>query len=95
MTEEELIRNMGNIIYKHQGGFVAINPIPIPIHTKEYCMGIARELVVLIREAGWRKKPIIDIKLSDDLKYWRAERPDEWTMDRFIKKAEELEEDPK
>lgn len=31
------------------------------------------------------------LKLSDDLKYWRAERPDEWIMDRFIKKAELLE----
>ena len=28
--------------------------------------------------------------LSEDLKYWRAERPDEWTMDRFIKSAENL-----
>lgn len=31
------------------------------------------------------------ISLSEDLKYWRAERPDEWTMDRFIGKAEALE----
>jgi hypothetical protein len=31
------------------------------------------------------------LKLSEDLKKWRAERPDEWTMDRFIEKAEELE----
>lgn len=30
-------------------------------------------------------------KLSDDLKYWRAERPYEWTMDEFISKAEKLE----
>jgi hypothetical protein len=30
-------------------------------------------------------------KLSYDLRYWRAERPDEWTMDRFIRKAEALE----
>ena len=29
--------------------------------------------------------------LSDDLAYWRAERPDEWTMDRFIAHAELLE----
>jgi hypothetical protein len=29
--------------------------------------------------------------LSEDLKYWRAERPDEWIMDRFIRKAENLE----
>ena len=33
-----------------------------------------------------------DLKLSDDLKYWRAERPDEWIMDRFILKAKELEQ---
>ena len=32
-----------------------------------------------------------DIKLSDDLKYWRAERPDEWTMDDFVRKARKLE----
>jgi len=31
------------------------------------------------------------IKLSDDLKFWRAERPDEWTMDRFIREADKLE----
>jgi len=30
-------------------------------------------------------------KLSDDLKYWRAERPDEWTMDEFIRKAGKME----
>lgn len=30
------------------------------------------------------------IHLSEDLKYWRAEQPDEWIMDRFIKKAEAL-----
>ena len=30
-------------------------------------------------------------KLSDDLKIWRAERPDERHMDRFIKKAEAME----
>ena len=29
--------------------------------------------------------------MSEDLKHWRAERPDEWTMDRFIGKAEALE----
>lgn len=33
------------------------------------------------------------IKLSDDIKYWRAERPDEWVMDRFIKTSEQLESD--
>ena len=31
------------------------------------------------------------MKLSDDLKKWRADRPDEWTMDRFIEKAKALE----
>jgi hypothetical protein len=30
--------------------------------------------------------------LSEDLKHWRAERPDEWTMDDFIRKAKALEE---
>ena len=30
--------------------------------------------------------------LSEDLKYWRAERPDEWTMDDFIRKAQMVEE---
>jgi hypothetical protein len=29
--------------------------------------------------------------LSEHLKSWRAERPDEWTMDEFIRKAERLE----
>jgi hypothetical protein len=27
-----------------------------------------------------------EIPLSEDLEWWRAERPDEWIMDRFIKK---------
>lgn len=31
------------------------------------------------------------MKLSEDIKKWRADRPDEYTMDRFIKKAEALE----
>ncbi len=31
------------------------------------------------------------IKLSEDIKYWRAERPDEWTMDEFIRAAQKLE----
>lgn len=31
------------------------------------------------------------MKLSDDLQYWRAERPDEWTMDEFIRKAKRME----
>ena len=33
-------------------------------------------------------------KLSEDLKDWRAERPDEYTMDRFIRLAEKLEKPP-
>jgi hypothetical protein len=28
--------------------------------------------------------------LTEQLKYWRAERPDEWIMDDFIRKAEKL-----
>ena len=32
-------------------------------------------------------------KLSEGLKMWRAERPDEWIMDRFIKGAEGLEQE--
>ena len=31
------------------------------------------------------------MKLSEDLKLNRAERPDEWTMDRFIRSAIQLE----
>lgn len=31
--------------------------------------------------------------LSEDLQFWRAERPDEWTMDNFIQKATSLEEE--
>jgi CII-binding regulator of phage lambda lysogenization HflD len=31
--------------------------------------------------------------LVEDLKYWRSERPDEWTMDRFISKAMKLEQE--
>lgn len=31
------------------------------------------------------------IPLSDQLKKWRAQRPDEWRMDEFIKEAEHLE----
>lgn len=33
------------------------------------------------------------MKLSDKLRQWRADRPDEWTMDEFIRMAEELERD--
>jgi len=29
--------------------------------------------------------------LSKKLQYWRAERPDEWTMDEFIRDAGKLE----
>lgn len=31
------------------------------------------------------------MKLSENLKYWRAERPSEWIMDEFIKQAEKIE----
>lgn len=31
------------------------------------------------------------MKLSEDLEKWRAERPDEWTMDRFISRANDIE----
>ena len=31
--------------------------------------------------------------LVEDLKYWRSEKPDEWTMDRFISKAMKLEQE--
>lgn len=31
--------------------------------------------------------------LVEQLKFWRAERPDEWTMDEFIRDAEKLEQD--
>ena len=30
-------------------------------------------------------------RLSDKLRFWRAERPDEWTMDEFIRDAQILE----
>jgi len=33
------------------------------------------------------------MKLSERLKSWRAERPDEWTMDEFIRLAEVLEKE--
>jgi serine phosphatase RsbU (regulator of sigma subunit) len=35
------------------------------------------------------------MKLSEQLRKWRAERPDEWTMDRFIALAEHLESEAK
>lgn len=31
------------------------------------------------------------MKLSEELKTLRADRPDEWTMDRLVRKAELLE----
>lgn len=31
-------------------------------------------------------------RLSEQLKDWRADRPDEWKMDGFIRKAKALEE---
>jgi hypothetical protein len=31
-------------------------------------------------------------KLSEKLAYWRAERPDEWIMDEFIREAKKLED---
>ena len=31
-------------------------------------------------------------KLSEQLRYWRAERPDEWKMDEFIRQAKDLED---
>ena len=35
----------------------------------------------------------IEKSLQEDLKFWRAERPDEWKMDEFIRKAKALEEE--
>ena len=35
--------------------------------------------------------PINGKSFSDDLKFWRAEKPDEWVMDRFIREAARLE----
>ena len=31
------------------------------------------------------------VRLSEDIKKWRSERPDEWTMDRFYLEALRLE----
>lgn len=31
-------------------------------------------------------------KLSEQMQYWRAERPDEWKMDEFIRQAKKLED---
>ena len=31
------------------------------------------------------------MRLSEDIKKWRSERPDEWTMDRFYLEALRLE----
>lgn len=32
----------------------------------------------------------VEGKLANSLQYWRAERPDEWTMDDFIRDAQKL-----
>ncbi len=32
-----------------------------------------------------------EVILSENLRYWRAERPDEWKMDDFIREADKLE----
>ena len=32
-------------------------------------------------------------KLSDDLQFWRADRPSEWKMDDFIRAAKKLEDE--
>jgi len=32
-------------------------------------------------------------KLSEEIKKWRADRPDEWIMDEFIRKAKLLEDE--
>ena len=58
-----------------------------------------------LQDALWEAKEYMDyllpmeneskdhggVLLSDDLSSWRAKRPDEGTMDRFIEKAKELE----
>lgn len=31
------------------------------------------------------------MRLSDELEKWRCDRPDEWKMDEFIRKAREIE----
>ncbi len=31
-------------------------------------------------------------KLSDDLEYWRSQKPSQWKMDEFIHKAKLLED---
>ena len=35
---------------------------------------------------------MIIINLSEQLKQWRIDRPDEWKMDEFIRQAKELED---
>ena len=32
-----------------------------------------------------------ELKLSEHIKQWRADRPDEWKMDEFIREAAALE----
>ena len=39
------------------------------------------------------EKEYKDRTLSDHLKMWRADRPDEWKMDEFIRMAEALQEE--
>ena len=33
------------------------------------------------------------MKLSKELEYWRAERPDEWKMEEFLRQAKGLEQE--
>ena len=47
-----------------------------------------------IRESAQNKKNG-DRTLAEKLSMWRAERPDEWKMDEFIREAKELEEENK
>lgn len=37
------------------------------------------------------RSSMIKNKLSEELKFFRADRPDEWKMDEFIRMAEKLE----
>jgi len=59
-------------------------------YTSCYCPScdLARELLAGM-EQELPEQP--EKKLSDDLKSCRIDRPDEWTMDRFIRKAIVLE----
>ena len=52
----------------------------------------------LIKEASMKAADVVSeytekpktITLEENLRHWRAERPDEWIMDRFIEKAAKL-----